>query len=104
MTKPNFVIGKIDDPVIVAATCAQLERGERNSAWLAEHWAELLPQARGKFVAVAAQTGHIADSAAGAWTWAMTVHPEDNGAIVQYVRPEQGPRIYANCGLLASLR
>lgn len=104
MTNPNLIFGTIDDPVLAAATCAQIERGERNSVWLAGHWAELLPQARGKFVVVAGQTAYIADTAADAWAWAKKVHPEDNGAIVQYVRTEQGPRIYANCGLLGSLR
>jgi hypothetical protein len=52
MTKPNLHIAAIDpDPAL--ATHSQVERGGRNLEWLAEHWADLLPQARGRFVAVA---------------------------------------------------
>jgi hypothetical protein len=104
MTKPDFVIATIDDPTRVEAAHAQLERGRRNLDWLAEHWKDLLPQARGRFVAVAGQEAHVAESAADAWAWAKTVHPEDDGALVQYVRREQGPRIYAYRGHLAQVR
>jgi hypothetical protein len=101
MTKPNIVIGEIQDPVACAKMRAQMERGERNLTWLEEHWPDLLPQARGKFVVVAAQEGHVADTAAEAWAWAKSTHPEDDGAIVQYVRCETGPRFYANRGKMA---
>ena len=100
----SITITNDDDPVRSRATHAQLDRGRRNLRWLAEHWADLLPQARGRFVAIAGQEGHVADSAAAAWAWARAVHPEDDGAIVQYVRQEQGPRIYANSGHLAQVR
>lgn len=103
MNNSNLVFGTIDDPVKAAAINAQIERGMRNADWLAQHWPQFLPQARGKFVAVAAQEGHIAESADEAWAWAASAHPEDNGAIVQYVRLEQGPRFYANRGTVASL-
>ena len=96
MNNNHVVIGSIDDPVEAAAIHAQIKRGERNLAWLAAHWGDLLPQARGKFVAVAAQEAHVADSAAEAWAWAKSVHPEDDGAIVEFVRLEQGPRFYSN--------
>ncbi|MBI3823287.1 MAG: hypothetical protein HY289_11510 [Planctomycetes bacterium] len=96
MNNSKLVFGTIDDPVKAAAINAQIEAGRRNADWLAHHWVRFLPQARGKFVVVAAQEGHIAESAEEAWAWAATAHPEDNGAIVQYVRLEQGPRIYAN--------
>jgi hypothetical protein len=95
MTKPEFVIAALDDPALAAAANAQVERGRHNLKWLAEHWVDLLPQARGRFVAVAGQEAHVAESAADAWAWTKAVHPEDDGAIVQYVRREQGPRIYA---------
>jgi hypothetical protein len=101
MTNPTFVISTIDDPIEAKATRDQIERGERNLAWLAEHWADFLPQARGKFLAVAGQEGHVAETIAEAWAWTTRVHPEDNGALVQYVRPNQGPRIYANQRCLA---
>src|SRR5471030_2412381 len=96
MNNSDLVFGTIDDPVKAAAINAQIERGMRNAEWLAHHWPLFLPQARGKYVVVAAQEGQIADSAEEAWAWAALTHPEDDGAIVQYVRLEQGPRIYAN--------
>jgi hypothetical protein len=92
----GIVIGEITDPAECAKIRAQIEAGERNVAWLSEHWADLLPQARGKFVAVAAQEGHIAETGEEAWAWAKAMHPEDEGAIVQYVRLGTGPRIYGN--------
>jgi hypothetical protein len=95
MTSSDVVIGSIDDPAECAKIHAQIERGKRNFEWLANHWPDLLPQARGKFVAVASQEAHVADSAEKAWAWAKATHPEDDGAIVQYVRLERGPRIYA---------
>lgn len=104
MTKPDLHIAAVDDPARDRATHAQVERGRRNLEWLAEHWADLLPQARGRFVAVAGQEGHVADSAADAWAWAKAAHPEDDGALVQYVRQEQGPRIVAYPRHLAEVR
>jgi hypothetical protein len=53
---------------------------------LQAHWGDVLPQARGKFVAVANQEAFIAATPAEAWAWAEATHPEDNGAIVHYVR------------------
>ena len=103
MTQPDLHIVAMD-PAHDHATHARLERGRRNLQWLAEHWADLLPQARGRFVAVAGQEGHVAGSATDAWAWAKATHPEDDGAIVQYVRHEQGPRIYAYRRHLAQVR
>jgi hypothetical protein len=77
---------------------AQMERARRNSAWLQAHWVDLLPQARGKFVAVAGEETCIADTAQDAWAWARQAHPEDDGAMVQYVRTDANPRIYAHRG------
>jgi hypothetical protein len=97
MREPVFQIEEINDPVEVARCKAQDERDRRNSDWLQAHWADLLPQARGKFVAVAGQEAFIAGTPEEAWAWAARVHPEDNGALVRHVRVGQGPRIYANC-------
>jgi hypothetical protein len=104
MTDPVFKIEAVDDPVQAAPVRAQIERGWRNADWLAAHWADLLPQARGRFVAVAGQQAYLADSAEEAWSWAKAAHPEDDGAIVQYVRREQGPRIYAHRGPVVQVR
>jgi hypothetical protein len=45
-------------------------------------------------LAVAGQEPFIADTPEEAWAWVDATHPEDDGAMVQYVRPEKGPRIY----------
>ena len=62
------------------------------------HWDQLLPEALGKFVAVAGEEGFIAECPAQAWAWVRENHPEDDSATVQYVNPHRGPKIYANCG------
>lgn len=98
MSQPRFVIEEVDDPVEVARSRAQAARARRNSDWLQSHWPELLPGVRGKFLAVAGQEAFIADTPEEAWALARAAHPEDDGALVQYVRPERGPRIYANHG------
>lgn len=86
------------DPEEVARARAQHERQLRNSHWLQAHWADVLPQARGKFVAIAGEEVFIAETPAEAWAWVDAQHPEDNGALVQYVFPHQGSRIYAYRG------
>lgn len=96
MTQPKFIIEEVNDPDEVARLRAQDERHKRNSDWLQTHWADVLPQAHGKFLAVAGQEAFIADTIKDAWAWVDVKHPEDNGAIVQYVRSEKGPRFYGN--------
>jgi hypothetical protein len=77
---------------------ARMGRAQRNSEWLQAHWGDLLPQTLGKYVAVAGEEAFIADSPGQAWAWARQTHPEDDSATVQYVNPQQGPKIYANRG------
>jgi hypothetical protein len=97
--KENKVtIEEVNDPAVTARARAQHERAERNGDWLQHQWPNLLPQALGKFVAVAGQEAFIADTPEEAWAWAGKAHPEDDGAMVQYVRPDRGPRIYAHHG------
>lgn len=96
MAEPTFIIEEVFDPHAVACAQAQDARHRRNSDWLQTHWADVLPQARGKFLAVAGQEPFIAETPAAAWAWIDATHPEDNGAIVQYIRPETGPRIYVD--------
>ena len=103
MTEPAFIIEAVE-PERARPAYVQIERGWRNADWLAAHWPDLLPGARGRFVAVAGQEAHIAESADKAWAWARAVHPEDDGAIVQYVRVQPGPRIYAHPGQVAQVR
>src|SRR5438094_3681356 len=98
MSEPRIIIEEVDDPVEIARFKAQDERARRNSDWLQAHWADVLPQARGKFLAVAGQEPFIADTPEEAWAIAEAAHPEDDGVLVKYVRPELGPRIYAYRG------
>ncbi|HEV8717918.1 MAG TPA: hypothetical protein VGX03_34515 [Candidatus Binatia bacterium] len=92
--QPKFIIEEVTDPQEIARARAQNERHRRNSDWLQAHWSDVLPRARGKFLAVAGQEPFIADTPEEAWAWVDATHPEDDGATVQYVRPEKGPRIY----------
>jgi hypothetical protein len=95
MKDPEFVIEEVTDPTEIARHRTQHERAKRNGDWLQAHWGDLLPQARGKFVAVAREEAFIADTPEDAWAWATKNHPDDNGALVRYMRVGQGPRIYA---------
>ena len=87
-------IQEVADPVEIARCRAQHQRARRNTEWLRAHWADLLPQARGRFLAIAGEEAFLADTPEQAWAWTESAHPEDDGAFVQYVRPQQGPRIY----------
>ena len=98
MVKSGLTIENISDSDVISRARIQDERHRRNSSWLQRHWSDMLPQARGKFVAVAGEEAYIAASPAEAWDWVKREHPEDNGAIVRYVRTELGPRLYANRG------
>ena len=93
--QPKFVIEEVNDPDAVARLLAQDERARRNEFWLQSHWSELLPSARGRFIAIAGQEAFIADTAEEARAMAKVAHPDDDGVIDQYVRPELGPRIYS---------
>ena len=96
MYESQYVIEDVTNPDEIARFRAQDVRHRRNSEWLQTHRADVLPQACGKFLAVAAQEAFIADMPAEAWAWVDAMHPEDNGAFVRYIRPEEGPRIYAD--------
>ena len=75
MREPVFQIEEVNDPVEIARCEAQDERARRNSDWLRSQWADLLPQARGKFVAVPGQQAFIADTPEGAWAMARAAYP-----------------------------
>ena len=98
MSEPCVVIEEVTDPEQIARIRAQHERARRNSDWLQAHWPELIPQARGRHLAVAGQEAFIADSPDEAWAMAKAAHPDDDGLLLKYVRAEQGPRIYAHRG------
>jgi len=96
MWPSNITIEEVTDPAHIARNREGLEHFTRNSDWLAAHWPDLLPQARGKFVAVAGQEAFIAETAEAGWQWAARKHPEDKGPLVQYVLSGKGPRFYGN--------
>jgi hypothetical protein len=96
MKDPQFAIERVTDPAEISRHRAQHERARRNSDWLQAHWTDLLPQARGKFVAVAGQEAFIGETAQDAWGQAEKAHPEDDGALCQYVFPHTGPRFYGH--------
>ncbi len=98
MAQPQFIIEEVTDPDEIARARAQDERHRRNNEWLEMHWADVLPQARGKFLAVADQEAFIAATSAEAWAWVDAVHPKDDGATVRYIRTDKGPRMYGNRG------
>jgi len=96
MFDAKLTIEEVTDPAENARSQAQHVQAQRNSLWLQGHWADVLPQARGKFLVVAGQEAFIGATPELAWALASAAHPEDRGALGQYVRPEPGPRIYAN--------
>jgi len=98
MTILDSSVELVTDPGEMALLCALDSRHQRNSAWLQSHWADFIPSARGKFLAVADEVGFIAETAAEAWAWVAMTHPNDDGAIVRYIREQEGPRIDGHRG------
>src|SRR5437879_7555319 len=92
MIETKFILEEVTDPAEIARSRAQHERALRNGAWLQAHWSDLMPQTIGKFLAVAGEEAFFADTPEAAWNWAAQSHPEDDGAMVQYVPPVRGPR------------
>jgi len=93
VNQPPFVIEEVTDPVEIERFRALMEQSRRNSDWLQAHWGDLLPQALGRFVAVAGQEAFIADTSLEAEARARAVHPEAKSVLVQYVMARKGPRI-----------
>jgi hypothetical protein len=84
-----------DDPEGTAKLRAIDAQFDRNFDWLVKHRDKIIPHARGKILAVANQEAHIADSLEAAWKWVEANHPDDRGgAILRYIYPTPGPRIY----------
>jgi len=75
MSRARIVIEDVTDPEEVARFDAQDERARRNSDWLQSHWPDVLPQARGRFLAVAGQEAFIADTPEEAVALAKAAHP-----------------------------
>ena len=98
MTDSRITVESVSNEEDLTAYSAKLARARLNRDWLSSHWAELLPSARGKFVAVAGERAFLADTPEQAWKMAEEAFPNDDGAFVQYIRPVEGPRFYANQG------
>lgn len=93
MSDNHLVLDELHGPANAAQRRGR-EQARRNWDWLQAHWCELLPNAHGKFVAVADEQAFIADSLDAALAWIRAEHPDDDGHIVEYVLPQSGPRIY----------
>ena len=99
MVKPSvsdLTVEIVDDPEYNRQARAGDEQFNRNVAWLESHWFELLPAARGRFVAVANQQTCVASTLDEAWAWINANHPDDQGPLVQYVPTDTRPRVYAH--------
>lgn len=96
MVPTPLTVEDVTDPIEIARIHAQHAQAQLNAAWLETHWDDLLPDAFGKFIAIAGQEAHVASSAEEAWAWSKSAHPDDAGALVEYVLPPGGPRFYAN--------
>lgn len=94
MDERKFTIEVIDDPEFNARIHAQGVQFKKNLDWLSAHWADVLPQARGRFIAVAGQEPFFADDPLEAKRLAEARHPDDKGVLVQYVYPDKGVRVY----------
>src|SRR5437763_453499 len=66
---PALTVELGSPPADPAKALARMERARRNDQWIQAHWADFLPRALGKFVAVAGEEAFIADSAEEAWAW-----------------------------------
>ena|SRR5438874_4999263 len=104
MNESKITIEEVTDPIEIARHRSWHEKARRNAEWLSTHWSDLLPQAYGKFVAVAGQKAFIADTGEEAEARARAAHPDDEGLLSQYVFPPGGPRIYGNRGKMGLLR
>jgi hypothetical protein len=103
MVDRDFVVERVDTPNEAAQHHAQRDRARRNSDWLQAHWSDLLPRARGKFIAIAGQEAFIGDTPEEAWARAGNAHPEDDGALCQFVFPDAGPRFYGHRRRMANM-
>lgn len=99
-----LTIEEVTEPNAIETARLRAEQGRGNANWLEAHWSELLPRARGQFIAVAGGEGFVAETVQAAWAWVDKNHPEDGGAFVQYVPCVRGPRIYACRRHLACMR
>src|SRR5262245_61716232 len=104
MRSSKMTIEEVTTREAIETARERAEQGVRNADWLESHWQDLLPGARGKFVAVAGGEGIVAETVQAAWKWIDENHAADGGAFVQYVPSVEGPRLYANRRHVAHMR
>lgn len=98
MANSELMIEEVSDAGEIERLQVQQQRARANRKWLDAHWDALLPEAKGKFVAVAGQQAFVADTPERAWELAEAAYPDDDGALVQYVQTLEGPRFFENRG------
>src|SRR5258708_24236907 len=95
MGNPQITLDESRDPATDVRRAEHRELARKNWEWLQDHWPDLLPQARGKFVAVAGQEAFVADTLDAALDWVRSTHPDDTGHLVEFVRPPTRPSLYS---------
>ena len=96
MEERKFIIEEINDPEFNALIHSQGVQFKKNMRWLSSHWEDVLPQARGQYVAVAGGEAFLAPDPIEAERLASLAHPEDKGIFVQHVYAEKGARLYGH--------
>lgn len=87
---------EITDSAEQARVKQSFEQARRNRKWLEARWSELVSQFVGKHLAVAGEEAFIGETVEEAIAQARAAHPDDQGMLVRYVSPAEGPRIYAS--------
>jgi hypothetical protein len=90
--EPQFLVGELTDPEEIARGRELMDQFNRHTDWVQAHWANIVPQARGRYLAVAGQEAFLADTPEEALAAARAAHPEDQGIYSQYIRTERGPK------------
>ena len=104
MRENTMTIEEITDPEEIARRCETRLAFRANSNWLHSHWDMVLPQAIGKYVAVAGQEAFISDTWQEAERMALAAHPGEKGIYVRFVNPNKGMRFYGHRRIVANGR
>lgn len=99
---PKITMYEETDPVEIAKARAQMEKFERNYAWLVANAKEVFSH-RGTYICIAGQELFVGDDIKELLARAKTAHPEDDGPLFQYVPRERAARVYAHRWTVASL-
>jgi hypothetical protein len=101
---PRGTVMRITDPDENARLWDAHSRFLRNVDWLFSHWPTVLPQGRGKYVAVAGEEPFIADTYAEARRLAEMAHPDEScGIFVHRIPATDRILIYALHGPMGTV-